>query len=233
MRKDVAIISFIILFVLVGLFVRYQSQSDTQESLSSESGIQLSDIEVQQQEGGDERMAQESNAPAMQIDENQQYTATLSTSEGDIIVELSQDTPVTTNNFVVLASQGFYDGTIFHRVIKDFMIQGGDPEGTGRGGPGYRFGDEFTPEEFDGPGILAMANAGPDTNGSQFFITHAATPWLNGAHTIFGRVTEGMDVVDKIANVEVGPGDRPTDDVVLESVTIEPALETEADTEAN
>lgn len=161
-----------------------------------------------------------STAPAMEIDETAQYTALIKTNMGNMTVELSKDTPVTVNNFVVLANKGFYDGTIFHRVIKDFMIQGGDPDGRGTGGPGYMFEDEFTPAEFDGPGILAMANSGPDTNGSQFFITHAATPWLNGAHTIFGTVTEGMEVVNKIAETEVGPGDKPTTDVVIETIEI-------------
>lgn len=221
MRKDVAVIAFIVLFVLVGLFMRYQGQQSVQESLTSDSGITISDINIQQQEeGGDDTMAH-NGGPEMTIDENAQYFADIKTSMGLITVELTaKDTPITVNNFVTLAQDGFYDGTIFHRVIKDFMIQGGDPDGNGTGGPGYMFEDEFTPEEFDGPGILAMANRGPDTNGSQFFITHAATPWLNGAHTIFGRVTEGMDIVDAIANVDVAPGDVPVETVTLESVTI-------------
>lgn len=104
--------------------------------------------------------------------------------------------PVTVNNFVFLAREGFYDGVTFHRVIKDFMVQGGDPSGTGRGGPGYRFRDEFHPDlKHDGPGVLSMANAGPNTNGSQFFITHVATPWLDGKHSVFGRIITGEDVL--------------------------------------
>ncbi|MFN2198116.1 MAG: peptidylprolyl isomerase, partial [Anaerolineales bacterium] len=134
-----------------------------------------------------------SSPPEMQIDPSHTYFATIHTSLGDIVVELFADkTPQTVNNFVFLANTNFYDGTIFHRVIKDFMAQGGDPTGTGRGGPGYRFADEFNPAlKHDQPGMLSMANAGPNTNGSQFFITHLPTPWLDNRHTVFGRVTQG------------------------------------------
>lgn len=136
-------------------------------------------------------------APEMEIDVKKKYTATFKTEKGDIVVRLFADkTPKTVNNFVFLARQGFYDGTIFHRVIKDFMVQGGDPTGTGTGGPGYRFADEFHPAlKHSKPGILSMANAGPGTNGSQFFITHVATPWLDNHHSVFGEVVSGMDVV--------------------------------------
>lgn len=135
--------------------------------------------------------------PAMEIDSKKSYTAVIHTDRGDIKVSLFADkTPHTVNNFVFLARQGFYDGTIFHRVIKDFMTQGGDPKGTGRGGPGYDFADEFSPSlKHDKPGILSMANAGPNTNGSQFFITHVPTPWLDRKHSVFGDVKDGMDVV--------------------------------------
>ena len=135
--------------------------------------------------------------PEMTIDPKKQYTATLVTDKGDIVLKLfAEKTPRTVNNFVFLAREGFYDGTIFHRVIADFMAQGGDPTGTGRGGPGYRFADEFHPElRHSKPGILSMANAGPNTNGSQFFITHVPTPWLDGKHSVFGEVIEGMDVL--------------------------------------
>jgi peptidyl-prolyl cis-trans isomerase B (cyclophilin B) len=138
--------------------------------------------------------------PEMKIDPNKQYTATIDTTAGKIVCELyAKDAPLTVNNFVFLAKEGFYDGLTFHRVIKDFMIQGGDPEGSGSGGPGYKFADETknTPHKFQ-RGSLAMANAGPDTNGSQFFITHVVTDWLDGKHTIFGQVKSGQDVVDKI-----------------------------------
>lgn len=135
--------------------------------------------------------------PAMQIDLSKVYSATLHTDEGDIVLDLyATKAPATVNNFVFLARQGFYDGLIFHRVIKNFMVQGGDPTGSGTGGPGYRFQDEFDPSlKHDGPGVLSMANAGPGTNGSQFFLTHVATPWLDGKHTVFGRVRSGMDVL--------------------------------------
>jgi peptidyl-prolyl cis-trans isomerase B (cyclophilin B) len=127
-------------------------------------------------------------------------SATLETSKGKIVLELYPDkTPVTVGNFVNLIQKGFYNGITFHRVIKDFMVQGGDPTGTGSGGPGYRFEDEFDSSlKHTGPGILSMANAGPGTNGSQFFITHVATPWLDGKHTVFGKVIEGQSVVDSI-----------------------------------
>jgi cyclophilin family peptidyl-prolyl cis-trans isomerase len=148
-------------------------------------------------------------------------TATLHTNHGAIELELhDDDSPKTVENFRKLAADGFYDGVIFHRVIPDFMIQGGDPTGTGTGGPGYQFEDEFN----DHPvarGALAMANAGPNTNGSQFFIVTAdACPWLDGKHTVFGRVTNGMDVVDTISKVQTGAGDRPREDVVIERVDL-------------
>jgi len=164
-------------------------------------------------------------------------TATLRTNLGSVLVRLFPDhAPKTVRNFTELAEgrrewtdpttgatskDRLYDGTIFHRVIPDFMIQGGDPLGTGRGGPGYQFADEFHPDlTFSRPYLLAMANAGPGTNGSQFFITTVATPHLNGKHTIFGEVIEGSDVVDQISRVRTSRGDRPVEDVVLEFVQI-------------
>lgn len=165
-------------------------------------------------------------------------TAIIKTSLGDITVELFADSaPLTVENFVGLATgtkewkdpksgetvkgRSLYEGTIFHRVISDFMIQGGDPRGDGTGGPGYRFNCETKPtDRFDKPGILAMANAGPNTNGSQFFITVVPTPWLNGRHTIFGRVTDGMDVVGKVMEVPRGAMDRPKTPITINSVEI-------------
>lgn len=138
--------------------------------------------------------------PAMQIDPKKSYKATIETARGNIVIELyPQNAPKTVNNFVFLAKEGFYDGVLFHRVIKDFMIQGGDPTGTGRGGPGYKFEDETKGNPLKhGTGFLSMANAGPNTNGSQFFITHAPQPHLDGKHTVFGKVVEGQNVVDAI-----------------------------------
>jgi cyclophilin family peptidyl-prolyl cis-trans isomerase len=148
--------------------------------------------------------------------------ATMQTNHGSIELELfDHDAPKTVENFTKLAREGFYDGVIFHRVIQDFMIQGGDPTGTGSGGPGYQFEDEFNDHLVE-RGALAMANAGPNTNGSQFFIVTAdACPWLDGKHTVFGKVTSGMDVVDSIERVETGPADRPRDEVRIESVSVQ------------
>jgi cyclophilin family peptidyl-prolyl cis-trans isomerase len=147
--------------------------------------------------------------------------ATLHTSHGAIVLELfDDDAPKTVDNFRELSQKGFYDGLIFHRVIPDFMIQGGCPEGTGRGGPGYTFIDEINQHKIV-RGTLAMANAGPNTNGSQFFIVTAeATPWLDGKHTAFGRVVDGMDAVDAIESVETGSGDRPVDPPKIERVEL-------------
>jgi cyclophilin family peptidyl-prolyl cis-trans isomerase len=147
--------------------------------------------------------------------------ATLHTNRGAIAIELFDDeAPKTVGNFVGLARDGFYDGVIFHRVIPDFMIQGGDPTGTGTGGPGYTFEDEFNDRKVE-RGALAMANAGPNTNGSQFFIVTAdACPWLDGKHTVFGRVTDGMDVVDEISGLDTDARDRPSEDVVIERVDL-------------
>jgi cyclophilin family peptidyl-prolyl cis-trans isomerase len=146
---------------------------------------------------------------------------TLQTNKGAIEFELfDDDAPKTVANFLKLARDGFYDGVIFHRVIPDFMIQGGDPTGTGMGGPGYQFEDEFNDNKVV-RGALAMANAGPNTNGSQFFIVTAeATPWLDGKHTVFGRVTNGMDVVDAIESVDTDANDKPRDDVTIERVEL-------------
>jgi peptidyl-prolyl cis-trans isomerase A (cyclophilin A) len=165
-------------------------------------------------------------------------TATFKTSAGSFTVKLMPEhAPKTVANFTELATgkrewkdprdgakktESLYDGTIFHRVIPEFMIQGGDPEGTGRGGPGYTFEDEVPADgpSFDRPGLLAMANAGPGTNGSQFFVTVVPTPWLTGKHTIFGEVTEGMDVVNAICTTNTDAGDRPAEDIVIEKIEI-------------
>src|SRR6476660_3486194 len=146
-------------------------------------------------------------------------TAVMHTNHGDITIELfDEEAPKTVDNFKKLAGDSFYDGVIFHRVIKDFMIQGGDPTGTGRGGPGYTFEDEFNEHKIV-RGALAMANAGPNTNGSQFFIvTTDACPWLDGKHTVFGRVTSGIEIADKISELPADAADKPRDDAIIQSV---------------
>lgn len=148
--------------------------------------------------------------------------AEFNTNKGNFKIELFEDkTPITTKNFIKLANDGFYNGCIFHRVIPNFMIQGGCPEGTGRGGPGYTIKDEFHPDlKHHVKGTLSMANAGPNTGGSQFFITVVPTPWLDGHHTVFGKVIEGMAIVDAISKVETGRNDKPIQDVVINKINI-------------
>lgn len=162
------------------------------------------------------------SAPTMQIDPSKHYEATFHTSRGDFTVELfAAQAPVTVNNFVFLARDGFYDGTTFHRVIKGFMAQGGDPQGTGTGGPGYQWADErgALALKHDGPGVLSMANAGPNTNGSQFFITFGPTPHLNGKHAVFGKVVSGMDVVNSLRERDPGRDRQPGDTITSITIT--------------
>lgn len=162
-----------------------------------------------------------SSPPPQVLDPKRKYKALLTTSKGKIDIELfANETPKTVNNFVFLAKEGFYNNTIFHRVMKGFMIQGGDPKGDGTGGPGYKFEDEKITRDYK-RGIVAMANSGPNTNGSQFFITDKATPWLDGRHSVFGRVTEGLEVVHLIARVERDHNDKPLTDVVIKKIVIE------------
>jgi len=163
---------------------------------------------------------QYSSPPEMVIDPKKSYQAVLHTDKGTITIQLAaENAPRTVNNFVFLARDGFYDGVIFHRVIKDFMAQGGDPTGTGMGGPGYQFEDEFHPDlRHDGPGVLSMANAGPGTNGSQFFITHVATPWLDNKHSVFGHVIDGLDVLFAIE--ERDPSNRNAPAVAIDHIDI-------------
>lgn len=176
-------------------------------------------------EAADQRKPSYDEPPEMQLDDGADYVAVLQTSCGRVEIDLFEEqTPITVNNFAFLAREGFYDGTIFHRVIAGFMNQGGDPVGTGVGGPGYQFEDEIVDElSFDRPGLLAMANAGPGTNGSQFFITAGPAQHLDGMHTIFGEVTGGMDVVDRINQLPTGPNDEPTDTVYIESIRVREA----------
>lgn len=167
--------------------------------------------------------SQPPTAQAPQKKENGTVKVKIETSLGMITADLYADkAPKTVQNFVTLAEKGFYDGIIFHRVIPDFMIQTGDPTGTGTGGPGYQFADEFSPElRHDKPGVLSMANSGPNTNGSQFFIIEAPTPWLDNRHSVFGRVTEGLEVVKQIARVPKGAGDKPLTPVKMVKVTLQ------------
>lgn len=210
MQKLIIVAGFLILVVGVTatIFTKYNSQVApmSQDQLSIE-------------QGQDETMKQ----PKMTIDKNKKYTAVMTTTEGEITIELNaKQTPVTVNNFVYLAKKKFYDNVIFHRVIKGFMIQGGDPTGTGTGGPGYRFADE----KFDGEytrGTVAMANAGPNTNGSQFFIMHKDNP-LPKAYVIFGKVVKGIETVDAIADAPMQPGGEgstPVNPTKILSVTIQ------------
>lgn len=161
-------------------------------------------------------------APVMQLDPKKKYQAVLKTDKGDITCDLFADkTPRTVNNLVFLARQGFYDNTIFHRVISNFMAQAGDPTGTGRGGPGYDFTDEFDLSlKHDGPGVLSMANAGPNTNGSQFFITHVATPWLDGKHSVFGKVADSASLKVLLSIPERDPMQRNSPAVTLKTIEI-------------
>jgi len=152
--------------------------------------------------------------PKMEIDPKKKYTATVETEKGNLVLELfAKDAPNTVNNFVFLARQGYYDGTTFHRVIPGFMVQGGDPSGTGAGGPGYSFPDEFSSRKHQA-GTLSMANRGPDTNGSQFFITYVATPHLDNPHTVFGKLIEGQDVLDDISPRDPSTARKPGDQIL-------------------
>ena len=191
-------------------------------SLENENSVEL----VNENEGVNEMSENKvySEMPGMNIDVSKNYTAVIKTSMGDMSVEFfTEDAPLTVNNFINLSRDGYYDDVIFHRVISGFMIQGGDPSGTGHGDmgkyPGYKFEDELNNQRGYEKGILAMANAGPDTNGSQFFIMHVDYP-LPYQYTIFGLVTDGLDVIDKIASVQTADGDRPVDDVIIKTVEV-------------
>ena len=204
-------------FLIVSLFISACGSNEVEE---------ITETTVQDNKGestmSDEKVY--SSMPEMIIDKNKSYTAVIQTSMGDLTVEFFSDTaPVTVNNFVSLSNDGYYDNIIFHRVISGFMIQGGDPSGTGHGEygkfPGYTFEDELNNQQPYEKGILAMANAGPNTNGSQFFIMHVDYP-LPYQYTIFGKVTDGLDVIDTIASVQTAEGDKPVEDVVILGVTV-------------
>lgn len=230
--ETVLILLGIIALVGVGVFY-FNQQTNSKvanvgdsKSLTLEDGSENTDSpEITLKDSAQQPMAQQknSNPPAMTIDSNKTYTAVVKTTEGDITVELNaKQTPVTVNNFVALARKKFYNNVIFHRTIKGFMIQGGDPTGTGSGGPGYSFEDEPFEGEYT-RGTIAMANSGPDTNGSQFFIMHADYP-LPPNYTIFGKVTTGLETVDKIAEAPTQPGGEgstPVKPVKINSVEIQ------------
>ena len=206
-----------IIFLALITFISCSNESDTlnesvQLNANEQEGDVLSNNKVYD------------SMPEMNIDISKKYTAVIKTSMGDMSIEFfTEDAPMTVNNFINLSRDGYYDNVIFHRVISGFMIQGGDPSGTGHGEmgkyPGYKFEDELNNQRSYDKGILAMANAGPDTNGSQFFIMHVNYP-LPYQYTIFGFVTDGLDVIDKIASVETGDGDKPVNDVVIETVEV-------------
>ena len=206
-----------IIFLALITFISCSNESDTlnesvQLNANEQEGDVLSDNKVYE------------SMPEMNIDISKKYTAVIKTSMGDMSIEFfTEDAPMTVNNFINLSRDGYYDNVIFHRVISGFMIQGGDPSGTGHGEmgkyPGYKFEDELNNQRAYEKGILAMANAGPDTNGSQFFIMHVDYP-LPYQYTIFGFVTDGQDVIDKIASVQTGDGDRPVTDVVIKTVEV-------------
>jgi len=206
-----------IIFLTLLTFISCTNESDTlSESVelntSEQEGDVLSNNKVYE------------SMPEMNIDISKKYTAVIKTSMGDMSVEFfTEEAPMTVNNFINLSRDGYYDNVIFHRVISGFMIQGGDPSGTGHGEmgkyPGYKFEDELNNQRSYEKGILAMANAGPDTNGSQFFIMHVDYP-LPYQYTIFGFVNDGLDIIDKIASVETGDGDKPVNDVVIKTVEI-------------
>lgn len=198
---------------------RNDSGSNSAEATLDKQAGEKGDEQVSSKKVGDHKY---SAAPDMQIDIDKEYTASFKTNKGDFKVKFfTKDAPKTVNNFVFLARDKFFDGLVFHRIIKDFMIQGGDPNGDGTGDPGYKFEDEINSHKLV-RGTLAMANSGPDTNGSQFFIvTKEATDWLDGKHTAFGEVIEGLDNVMAIEGVEVGDNDKPKEDVRIEAVTIE------------
>ncbi|MEI6533068.1 MAG: peptidylprolyl isomerase [Candidatus Roizmanbacteria bacterium] len=236
MKRDVLIALILAILIIGGVFVFFkQFGTQTPEEISKQTiGNQSSNSDTQvtiptittitNTEIQPTEPMKKSGAPKMEIDANKNYSATVHTSEGDITIEFNaKQTPITVNNFIYLAKKGFYNDSIFHRVIKDFMIQGGDPTGTGAGGPGYKFNDEKFEGEYT-KGTVAMANAGPNTNGSQFFIMHGNTS-LPKNYVIFGKVTKGIETVDKIAEAPVQTSDsgeqsKPVNPVKITSIEV-------------
>jgi len=216
------LISFILVIVVIVLTIFAITKNPTDKSVQ-EPALITSDINTTNQTSSTKIQPESNNLEKlnMEINTNIDYTAIIETSMGIVKIDLfEKETPNTVNNFVTLAKKGFYDGLIFHRVIPDFMIQGGDPTGTGSGGPGYKFEDEITGKPIV-KGTLAMANSGPNTNGSQFFIVTATeTPWLNSLHTNFGIVTEGQEIVDAISMVEKNSNDKPLTPITIDKIEI-------------
>lgn len=229
-KETIPVLVLVVIVFIVGfLFISNQSKKERKAEIPDEAAVENysetpNDTSMAQKNQNSKTNTSSPKAPEMTIDENKKYIATIETTEGSIKVELNAlQTPITVNNFVTLAKKGFYDGTIFHRAISGFMIQGGDPEGTGAGGPGYRFEDEPFEGEYT-RGTIAMANAGPDTNGSQFFIMHKDYP-LPPNYTIFGKVTDGIEVVDKIATAQTtmsasGEKSKPINPVTVTTIKI-------------
>ncbi len=215
MRKIIAV-AFLMLIIACA---QPAKQSDVLENVSK--SVEEVDQAQSNAEKAESAVAEAENTSEevekLEVEENMNTIVELETTMGTMKIKLYDDkAPKTVKNFKDLVGKGFYDGTIFHRVIKDFMIQGGDPTGTGSGGPGYKIPDEFGPGlKHSKKGILSMANAGPNSGGSQFFITLVATPWLDGKHAIFGELVEGMDVLDKIGSTPTGSGDRPKTEVKI------------------
>ena len=228
--KNIILSIIVVAVVIVGGYYLFRDKSDTKDNLNNETHLTTTTDLMPVASGGDalEKPADINDQPtsAKSYSEAKSNMITIETNYGKIVFETyDSDAPNTVKNFVTLAGKGFYDGLIFHRVIKGFMIQGGDPVGNGTGGPGYQFADELnsaTPSYKAGykKGVVAMANAGPNTNGSQFFIMTADYP-LPNAYTIFGKVVSGQDVVDKIANVKTGANDRPVSPVVMKTVSVQ------------
>lgn len=205
-------IAIITIFII--LFTMAQTNQNKQSSRSQNNQKTVKPLQP-------EKTTQYNQPPVFSLEEEKDYSAEIQTNKGTIYIDLyEKEAPNTVNNFVFLANEGFYNGVIFHRVIQDFMIQGGDPTGTGRSGPGYTFEDEINDINLV-KGSVAMANAGPNTNGSQFFIVTAEeTPWLDGHHTNFGMVTKGMEVVEEIESSKTMTQDKPIEDIIIESITI-------------
>lgn len=224
MQNTINTVLIIIVVVLVGWIVIKPNIKNTPPAATPSPSAQLSNIQPSEEpspmpSASTKVKGAKSYSKAEQVIKvGKVYTALIHTTAGDITVELSKDTPITTNNFVFLAKEKFYDGVIFHRVIPSFMIQGGDPTGTGMGDPGYKFNDEKFTGEYK-RGTIAMANSGPNTNGSQFFIMHADYP-LPPNYVIFGKTTSGLETVDKIAAAKIGPNDRPLEPVSIKSIDI-------------